>query len=397
MTTATVAVDPLEPGLGVVERRQQLAVAQRPVRAAEPGFGGAHDDADRHEQRAWSRGSPRRGVGSESRDGHSIRRRRFPTRLPLGFRRCLIPGPSSRRSRSSWSSPHAVRRPRRRLPPCHRRPLRRPRPNRRRWTAGEPSARPPGLPDPDHEPDRPAAASRILISLSRREQRRRWPRRTVPLKVAFYDLAKDLESPVATRRWHVRLGDRGRARHVRRSTSTCPRPGRTAIEFTTQAPGGPPETDPDDHVRSSRRRRPSCRSGDPAPASKTPTPPTSAATSRRSRPTPSPDPAFYQTSVADAIAAHKPFILVFATPKFCTSAQCGPTLDQLKPSPPRTRRSRSSTSSPTSSRTSMASSSRSSARTTSSRRRTTPTSGGSRASPGSSRSTGTGWSAVRSS
>ena len=35
--------------------------------------------------------------------------------------------------------------------------------------------------------------------------------------------------------------------------------------------------------------------------------------------------------MADALAAHKPFVLVFATPKFCTSAQCGPTLDRVKP------------------------------------------------------------------
>jgi hypothetical protein len=35
--------------------------------------------------------------------------------------------------------------------------------------------------------------------------------------------------------------------------------------------------------------------------------------------------------VADAIAAHKPFVLIFATPKFCTSQQCGPTLDSIKP------------------------------------------------------------------
>jgi hypothetical protein len=46
---------------------------------------------------------------------------------------------------------------------------------------------------------------------------------------------------------------------------------------------------------------------------------------------PKPNPAFYSTSVADALAAHKPFILIFATPKFCTSAQCGPTLDRFKP------------------------------------------------------------------
>ena len=35
--------------------------------------------------------------------------------------------------------------------------------------------------------------------------------------------------------------------------------------------------------------------------------------------------------MADALAAKKPFVLIFATPKFCKSAQCGPTLDQLKP------------------------------------------------------------------
>ncbi|TMD26627.1 MAG: hypothetical protein E6I94_10415, partial [Chloroflexi bacterium] len=32
----------------------------------------------------------------------------------------------------------------------------------------------------------------------------------------------------------------------------------------------------------------------------------------------------------DAIKGHIPFVLVFATPAFCTSRQCGPTLDQVK-------------------------------------------------------------------
>jgi hypothetical protein len=41
--------------------------------------------------------------------------------------------------------------------------------------------------------------------------------------------------------------------------------------------------------------------------------------------------AFYTTSVAGALEAGEPFVLAFATPKFCTSAQCGPTLDKLKP------------------------------------------------------------------
>jgi hypothetical protein len=43
-----------------------------------------------------------------------------------------------------------------------------------------------------------------------------------------------------------------------------------------------------------------------------------------------PDPAFYATSVADAVAANEPFVLVFATPAFCKTATCGPALDIVK-------------------------------------------------------------------
>lgn len=43
-----------------------------------------------------------------------------------------------------------------------------------------------------------------------------------------------------------------------------------------------------------------------------------------------PDPAFYRTSVADALARKAPFVLIFATPAFCQSAQCGPTLNLVK-------------------------------------------------------------------
>jgi hypothetical protein len=40
---------------------------------------------------------------------------------------------------------------------------------------------------------------------------------------------------------------------------------------------------------------------------------------------------FYETSEADGLAAKKPFVLIFATPKFCQSKTCGPTLDKVKP------------------------------------------------------------------
>src|SRR5205823_1882744 len=43
-----------------------------------------------------------------------------------------------------------------------------------------------------------------------------------------------------------------------------------------------------------------------------------------------PDKAMLRYSVAASLAAHKPFVLVFATPKFCTSRTCGPVVDVAK-------------------------------------------------------------------
>jgi hypothetical protein len=40
---------------------------------------------------------------------------------------------------------------------------------------------------------------------------------------------------------------------------------------------------------------------------------------------------FYESTIADAVDAHAPFVLIFATPAFCTSGQCGPTLERVKP------------------------------------------------------------------
>jgi hypothetical protein len=39
---------------------------------------------------------------------------------------------------------------------------------------------------------------------------------------------------------------------------------------------------------------------------------------------------FYLLSIADALTADKPAVIVFATPKFCTSQVCGPTLSLVK-------------------------------------------------------------------
>jgi hypothetical protein len=40
-----------------------------------------------------------------------------------------------------------------------------------------------------------------------------------------------------------------------------------------------------------------------------------------------PDRGLLRSSVASSLAAHEPFVVVFATPKFCTSRTCGPVVD----------------------------------------------------------------------
>lgn len=43
-----------------------------------------------------------------------------------------------------------------------------------------------------------------------------------------------------------------------------------------------------------------------------------------------PDPRFYEMSIADALASGKPFVVSFATPAFCQTRLCGPSLDTVK-------------------------------------------------------------------
>jgi hypothetical protein len=45
---------------------------------------------------------------------------------------------------------------------------------------------------------------------------------------------------------------------------------------------------------------------------------------------PEPDPALYELSVAEAVGNGRPSVIVFATPAFCTTAICGPTMELVK-------------------------------------------------------------------
>jgi hypothetical protein len=67
--------------------------------------------------------------------------------------------------------------------------------------------------------------------------------------------------------------------------------------------------------------------GAKAPASRTPTLTTSGGRLAPLTTATHPDRQLYTTSVAQALTSHVPFVVTFATPKFCTSRTCGPVVD----------------------------------------------------------------------
>ena len=152
------------------------------------------------------------------------------------------------------------------------------------------------------------------------------PDRKVDVKV--FDLGADPAKPVAegpaTFIWAIepRVG-------VYVIDIDLPTSGEYGVEFITTPAGGPAET-----IRTMMEVQPSSALisvGDKAPASDTPTLDDVGGDVTKISTDPKPVPAFYETSIADALAAGKPFVVAFATPKFCVSQQCGPTLDRLKP------------------------------------------------------------------
>ncbi|HSK51649.1 MAG TPA: hypothetical protein VLA44_02770 [Clostridia bacterium] len=166
----------------------------------------------------------------------------------------------------------------------------------------------------------------VFLFLDDDDQVRSAPERTA--SVAFYNLARDPETPVATAdaefTWAI---EDSRGMYV--VNAELPEAGIWGAEFTTEAPGAPAET-----IRMQFQvvdSSPTVQVGSKAPASDTPTLDDVGGDLAAISTDAEPVPAFYEQSVADALAAKQPFLLAFATPKFCTSAQCGPTLDRLKP------------------------------------------------------------------
>jgi hypothetical protein len=145
-------------------------------------------------------------------------------------------------------------------------------------------------------------------------------------RIAVYDLGRDLATPVATADatfvWAIQD-----VRGVYVANVEFPDAGIYGAEFTTTEAGTTETIRMTFEVAASS---PVVQVGQKAPTSTTPTAPDSTSIANIST-DPDPLPAFYTTSIHTAIDEARPFVVVFATPKFCTSAQCGPTLDRIKP------------------------------------------------------------------
>jgi hypothetical protein len=148
------------------------------------------------------------------------------------------------------------------------------------------------------------------------------------LEVKLFDLGADPATPViqgpATFIWAIEP-----TTGVYVMDADFPTSGTWGAEFTTAIGDAAPET-----IRMifEVAAKPSVVSvGDPAPPSDTPTLDDVGGDVTKISTDDDAVEAFYETSVADALAAKEPFVLAFATPKFCATAQCGPTLDRLKP------------------------------------------------------------------
>ncbi len=148
----------------------------------------------------------------------------------------------------------------------------------------------------------------------------------LPARVAFFDLGKSATTPTATVDarfiWTIQ-GTKG----VYAADVNFPAAGDWAADFST-AKDSLAETTRVKFQVAEKSSTPVV--GAKAPVTKTPTLADVGGDVQRLSTDQHPDPAFYRVSVDEAIRKNEPFVLVFATPAFCTSRQCGPTLDAVK-------------------------------------------------------------------
>jgi hypothetical protein len=144
------------------------------------------------------------------------------------------------------------------------------------------------------------------------------------MRIAFFDPAGSSTKPVSTIStrfiWGLKPAVGFYEGHARFS-----HPGTWLAAFTLSG-GGFHETDQQHFTVTTQATTPAV--GQPVPASDSLT--GSGKALAHITTDPHPDPRFYSTSIAEAVRSHKPFVVVFATPKYCTSELCGPMLNIAK-------------------------------------------------------------------
>lgn len=150
------------------------------------------------------------------------------------------------------------------------------------------------------------------------------PDRAVTVRFVPPDGGTAIDAGPATFVWGIE-NERG----IYVSEIDFPKAGRWTAEFTTPGLRGTEET-----IRLElpvAETRSAVAVGEPAPSVMTPTADDVGGDLSRLSTDTDPLPAFYLISEAQALKDGDPFVLVFATPRFCQTAQCGPTLDRIKP------------------------------------------------------------------
>ena len=109
---------------------------------------------------------------------------------------------------------------------------------------------------------------------------------------------------------------------------TFPRAGKWGTRFDATFPDGRTETVRADYDVLETTSTPAI--GSAAPSVDTPTSADVGADLKAVSTDASPEPRFYETSIADALASGKAFVVAFATPAFCQTQLCGPTLNTVK-------------------------------------------------------------------
>ena len=136
-----------------------------------------------------------------------------------------------------------------------------------------------------------------------------------------------LESSAKLERIGVPGGDVADASHIYVARLRLPRPGKYWL--LAEPEGGAIKVQALGNVVVVRKDS-ALDIGDPAVASKTPTiASTGRDFSKLTTRTP-PDESLLQHSIADSLAAGVPFVVTFATPKFCSSRTCGPVVDVVE-------------------------------------------------------------------